>query len=60
LPSAAAIGSPGVLAVKIRFDDDQQTDQLAMGSAGIVAVYSDWGKSCGMISKVTIRKLRFC
>ncbi len=55
LPSAAQIGSPGILAVKIRLDDDEQAEELAMGTAGAVAIYTDWGKSFDMISKVTIR-----
>ncbi|MDA8745430.1 efflux RND transporter periplasmic adaptor subunit [Rubripirellula amarantea] len=55
LPSAASIGSPGILAVVIRFNDDQQVDEIEMGTAGSVAIYTDWGKSLSMISKVTIR-----
>ncbi len=55
LPSAASIGSPGILAVLIRFNDDQKIDQIEMGTAGTVAIYTDWGKSLSMISKVTVR-----
>jgi multidrug resistance efflux pump len=55
LPSAASIGSPGMLAVKIRLDDDQSADELELGSAGSVAIYTDWGKPFAMMSKVTIR-----
>lgn len=55
LQSAASIGSAGVLAVKIRFDEGQEVDDLEMGSAGTVAIYTDWGKSFAMISKVTVR-----
>ncbi|QDU88006.1 Inner membrane protein YibH [Pirellulimonas nuda] len=55
LPSAAQVGSPGVLAVKIRLDPGVSVDELEMGSAGSVAIYTDWGKSLAMISKVTIR-----
>lgn len=55
LPSAASLGSPGILAVKIRLDEGQAVDDLEMGTAGVVAIYTDFGKSFGMISKVTIR-----
>lgn len=55
LPSAASIGSQGVLAVKIRLNDDESVNELEMGSAGIVAIYTDWGKPFAMISKVAIR-----
>jgi multidrug resistance efflux pump len=55
LPSAAQLGSPGYLAVKIRLDDDKLADELAMGTAGTVAIYTDWGKPFAVISRVTIR-----
>ncbi|QEG33500.1 HlyD family secretion protein [Bythopirellula goksoeyrii] len=55
LPSAAEIGSPGLLAVKISLDEGEPADQLEMGAAGAVAIYTDWGKPFAMISKVTIR-----
>ncbi len=55
LPSATSIGSPGYLAVKIRLDEDEPAELLEMGSAGIVAIYTDWGKPFAMISKVTVR-----
>jgi len=55
LPSAAAVGSHGFLAVKIRFSDENSIDDVEMGSAGIVAIYTDWGKPFDMISKVTVR-----
>ena len=55
LPSAASIGSPGALAVKIQFDEGQSVDDLAMGTAGAVTIYSNWGKPFHVISKVTIR-----
>ncbi len=55
LPSAASIGSPGFLAVKISLDDSSLGDELAMGTPGAVAIYTDWGKPFAMISKVTIR-----
>ena len=55
LPSSASIGSPGFLAVKISLDDSSLGDELAMGTPGAVAIYTDWGKPFAMISKVTIR-----
>ncbi len=55
LPSAASIGSPGFLAVKIRLNEDEPAELLEMGSAGVVAIYTDWGKPFAMISKVTVR-----
>lgn len=55
LPSAAQLGSPGILAVKISLNEDEPADELEMGAAGAVAIYTDWGKPFAMISKVTIR-----
>jgi len=55
LPSAAAVGSPGYLAVLIALDDPATANELAMGTAGTVAIYTNWGKPFAMISKVAIR-----
>lgn len=55
LPSAASIGSPGYLAVKIQLNDPEVASELAMGTPGAVAVYTDRGKPFAMISKVAIR-----
>ena len=55
LPSAAVVGSPGLLAVKIRLDDKAAADGLEMGAPGTVAIYTDWGKPFHVISKVTVR-----
>ncbi|MGO9114720.1 MAG: HlyD family secretion protein [Thermoguttaceae bacterium] len=55
LPSAAQVGSPGFLAVKIRLDDAQQAAALALGTPATVAIYTDWGKPFALISKVVIR-----
>ncbi len=55
LPSAASIGSPGYLAVLIDLDDSAVANELAMGTAGAVAIYTDHGKPFAMITKVTIR-----
>ncbi len=55
LPSAAQVGSPGLLAVKIRLDDAEQASELALGTPAAVAIYTDWGKPFALISKVAIR-----
>ena len=55
LPSAASIGSPGFLAVLIDMDDPTDANELAMGTPGAVAIYTDHGKPFAMITKVTIR-----
>jgi multidrug resistance efflux pump len=55
LPSAVVVGSPGLLAVKIRLDDKAAADGLEMGAPGTVAIYTDWGKPFHVISKVTVR-----
>ena len=55
LPSAAQVGSPGFLAVKIVLDDKEQAAALALGTPAAVAIYTDCGKPFAMISKVAIR-----
>ncbi len=55
LPSAASIGSPGFLAVLIDMENSADAKELAMGTPGVVAIYTDHGKPFAMISKVTIR-----
>jgi len=55
LPSAATIGSPGYLAVKIRLDDADVARHLAMGTPATVAIYTNWGRPFAMISKVAVR-----
>jgi multidrug resistance efflux pump len=55
LPSAAQIGSPGFLAVKIQLDDPEAAALLEMGAPGAAAIYTDWGKPFDVISKVAIR-----
>ena len=55
LPSAAQVGSPGFLAVKIGLDDREQASALALGTPAAVAIYTDWGKPFAMISKVAVR-----
>ncbi len=55
LLSAATVGSKGFLAVKISLDDPEAANGLALGTAGTVAIYTDFGKLFDIISKVAIR-----
>ena len=55
LPSAANIGSPGFLAVKIALDKGEPAGELEMGCPATVAIYTDWGKPFLFISKVAVR-----
>ena len=55
LPSAAQVGSPGFLAVKILLDDKEQAAALALGTPATVAIYTGWGKPFALICKVAIR-----
>jgi multidrug resistance efflux pump len=55
LPSAASVGSKRMFVVKFRLDDEKVADELAMGTAGTAAIYSDSGKAFHIISKVTTR-----
>jgi multidrug resistance efflux pump len=53
--SVADIGSEGQLAVKLLLDDLEVANSLAMGTAGTVVVYTDWGKPFQVISTVAVR-----
>jgi multidrug resistance efflux pump len=55
LPSAAQVGSPGFLAVRILLNDEEAAAELEMGAPCAVAIYTDWGKPFALISKVAIR-----
>lgn len=55
LTSAASIQSPGVLAVKIRFNEQEDADALQLGTAGAVVIYTDWAKPMSIISRIAIR-----
>jgi multidrug resistance efflux pump len=55
LPSASLIGSPGLMAVKFTLDDEAVAQELALGTAGTVAVYTDSGTAFHVISKVSVR-----
>jgi multidrug resistance efflux pump len=55
IPSAARVGSQGLLAVKIRLTGEAVPPTLPLGAGGTVAIYTDRGKPVHIISKVTIR-----
>jgi multidrug resistance efflux pump len=54
LPSAAKVGSYGVLAVRIRLTNDNYPS-LPLGAGGTAAIYTKYGKPVQIISKVAIR-----
>ncbi len=62
LPSAAQVGSRGMLAVKFELEDQQLASQLKMGTAGVAVIYTDAGKPLHIISRVTIwiHAWRYC
>jgi len=55
LVSAANFKSSGLLAVKLKLDDSKIAEQLPIGAAGNVAVYTESGKPFQIISKVYVR-----
>jgi membrane fusion protein, multidrug efflux system len=55
IPNAANIGSSGLYAVKISFDDEAVARNLSLGSGGSAAIYTKHGKPVHIISKVTMR-----
>ncbi len=55
IPSAAKVGSQGLLAVKIRLTSEGTPATLPLGAGGTVAIYTDRGKPVHIVSKVTIR-----
>jgi multidrug resistance efflux pump len=55
IPYAARVGSAGVLAVKIRLTGEDRSTELALGTGGTVAIYTDYGKPVHIVSKVVIR-----
>jgi membrane fusion protein (multidrug efflux system) len=55
IPNAANIGSYGLYAVKILFDDETVARNLSLGSGGTAAIYTKRGKPVHIISKVTMR-----
>jgi len=55
IPYAAKIGSIGMLAVKIRLNDEDRPPNLPLGAGGTVTIYTNHGKPVHMVSKVAIR-----
>jgi multidrug resistance efflux pump len=56
IPRASTIGSQGMLAVRIRLPDEEaRALNIPLGAGGTVAIYTDYGKSVHIISKVAIR-----
>jgi multidrug resistance efflux pump len=55
LGSAADLSSSGMFVLKFELDDEELNDSLAMGTAGMVVIYTDTGKPFHVISKVTVR-----
>lgn len=55
LPIVADLKSKGQLFVRITLDDQELADKLPLGAAGSVAVYTDFGKSFHLFSKIAIR-----
>ncbi len=55
LPIAADRKSKGHLLVRITLDDQELADDLPLGAAGSVAIYTNRGKPFHVISKITVR-----
>jgi membrane fusion protein (multidrug efflux system) len=55
IPSAAKVGSMGVLAVRMHLIGDDASTNLPLGAGGEAAIYTDRGKPVHIISKVVIR-----
>lgn len=55
LMSASDISSSGMAIVKIELDNKEIADELGLGTAGSVVIYSSKGKPFHVISKVVVR-----
>jgi membrane fusion protein, multidrug efflux system len=55
IPNAARIGSDGLYAVRINFNDEAVARKLSLGSGGSAVIYTKAGKPTHVISKVAIR-----
>lgn len=55
LGSAADVGSDGEFIIKFQMDDQEVAENLAMGTAGTVVVYTNRGKPFHVISRVVVR-----
>jgi multidrug resistance efflux pump len=59
IPNAAKIGSDGLYAVRINFNDAALARKLSIGSGGAATIYTNKGKATHVISKVAIRMKRW-
>src|SRR5262249_35947784 len=55
LPTAAKIGSLGMLAVRIELSEKDKATKIPMGAGGNVAIYTKHVKGIQIFSKVTLR-----
>ncbi|TWU30842.1 HlyD family secretion protein [Novipirellula artificiosorum] len=55
LNSVTSIGSGGQFAVKFKLDNQETAQTVALGTAGMVAIYTDVGSPFHVISKVSVR-----
>jgi membrane fusion protein (multidrug efflux system) len=55
IPNAAKVGSDGIWAVKILFDDKSVARDIPLGAGGTAAIYTQHGKAVHIISKVAMR-----
>jgi len=55
LPIAADLGSKGFLVVRITLDDSKLAQELPLGAAGALTIYTNVGNAFHVISKITIR-----
>lgn len=55
LVSVSSIRSGGKFAVKIKLDNEELTETIPMGTAGMCTVYTETGGPFHLISKVTVR-----
>jgi membrane fusion protein, multidrug efflux system len=49
IPNAASVGSDGLYAVKITFDDKAVARKLSLGSGGTAAIYTKHGRPVHII-----------
>ncbi len=59
IPMASKIGSQGLLVVRIRLTDEAASLNLPLGAGGTVVIYTGEGKPVHIISKVTIRMMKW-
>jgi len=57
LPIAANVGSKGFLAAVVRLDDKDLEQQLALGEAGVAAIYTQPAGPFEIVSKIYLRML---